>query len=313
MERHSSQKPQRLLSTSDLAKWIRTYAWTSLIVGVALVGVAIGSTIMSLDLGTSTEGFFSSFTETLRTIYVAGVIGSGITLIVFFMLASEFKKLAESSPIGSHLLTTINKVLIGSIALSVVGLIAGYFNMQQMVSFFESIDFTTVTIFQLESLMAQMETMGLVSELINLIPLILELFAFYKFNEWVNVITAQYSYHGGTKDLHKTSNLIVIGKALILGAGILTLLSDFGGLISFGGLIVMLLGYFQTATILDSGFYNRVTERVYPQTAVYTPPGSTINTRDVNISSKINFCPMCGKNSEPGATFCSVCGTRFES
>ncbi|MHA1746681.1 MAG: zinc ribbon domain-containing protein [Promethearchaeota archaeon] len=313
MERHTPQKPQALLSTSDLAKWIRTYAWTSLIVGVVLVGVTIGSTFMSLGLGSSTEGYFASFAETLRTIYIAGVIGSGITLLVFFMLALEFKKLAESTPIGSHLLTTINKILIVSIVLNIVGLIIGYFNMQQMISLFESIDFTEVTIFQAESLMAQMETTGLVSELINLIPLILELFAFYKFNEWVKVITAQYNYHGGTKDLHKTSNLIVIGKGLILGAGILALISDFGGLISFGGLIVMLLGYFQTATILDSGFYNRVTERVYPQTAVYTPPGSSINASDASISSKINFCPMCGKESEPGASFCPVCGTRFDS
>lgn len=122
------------------------------------------------------------------------------------MLALEFKQLGEISPSGSYLLNSIYKILIITVAFQIVRIIGGYFLLQQMISLFESINFETITIFQLECLMSEMDTMGLGSEFLGLIPTILELFAFYKFDEWVNVMTCQYSYHGGTKDLHKTSN-----------------------------------------------------------------------------------------------------------
>lgn len=264
MERNLSQYTPAPFNTSKMAKWLHSYALATLICGI-IVGFVSFSYLHSLilfNLNFDRDGlvwYLTNVLASLRPDYMLEIVRNGILLVCLFLVAFEFKKLALGSPIAKPLLNTIYKLMLVSVVFHVIHLIVMYNSMVEMIDLLEHIDFTSASTDQLEMLQNRLEKIQLGLELLRLIPLLLEFIAYYKFYEWAKVLSPLYSYHGTSKDPHETTKLILIGSALTLGGNLLLLVpkTNWGVWPALLGLIVFLIGYFQTATVLANQCYKR--------------------------------------------------------
>ncbi len=258
------QHNQDTISTTNLAKWLHTYAMTSLICGI-IVGIVSFSYMHSLIMfdfkfdRIGLEWYLTNVSASLRTDYMLDIVCNGMLLVVLFMVAAEFKKLARTSPIARQELNLVYKLLMVSFIFHIINLMVTYSNKQEMFQLLEHTDFTGVSTTQLEWLQNQVEKIQLRLELVRLVPLTLEFIVYYKFYTWAKFVTLQYSFHGTSKDPRETTLKIVIGNVLILGGSLLNLIPrvNWGAWPSLIGLIIFLLGYFQTATVFGQKCYER--------------------------------------------------------
>lgn len=331
---------RKTINTSQLAKKIRLYAWISIVGGILEIIVAISAlfSVYTTPNGGSIESIFEGLVNNLKSVMISSSIIGTVILIVYYRVAAEFNNLSENTSDDPESLKMAYKFLLGFILVNVIVMIVTIFEFVQIISIFNNFDIANVSEANLFELTQQIDGMEAISSIMTVIPPILELVAYYKFSNWIEIVSSRYRCTPG-KDVRKTVKYILIGKGVIFAAILLGLIPgmSLGGLLSLVGLIIMLMGYFQTATILEGGFYQTLSQEGAPISQNYgfqpTSYQSSVEnlseTRNLNMnqtylnhpenlpqtsmnnSSQNQMCPMCGGPKYSDTKFCSNCGHRY--